>query len=275
MPTSNAAATLAEASASLVRLLGDARARIVTRLRDGRCNVAQLAEHLGISEVAVRRHLTVLDEEGFVTSRTVREDRRGRPAAWYELTDDAQALFPHRYDRLASEMLDFLTAEHGRAGLRAFLRWRLEREAAELREAVTAEDLHEKLGQLAHALSDAGCAAEVQPTPDGFRLVQNHCTIADVAKEHPEVCAYEAAAFSKVLGDDVTLSRRDTLASGATACVCSVSETAKSHEESDDESGREPEKPTRESRRRTSDTPDGPANSDLEPTSPERAGDHQ
>jgi predicted ArsR family transcriptional regulator len=267
MAASSTAATLAEASASLVRLLGDARARIVTQLRDGGSSVAQLADHLGISEVAVRRHLTVLEQEGFVTSHTVKEQRRGRPAAWFELTEDAEALFPHRYDRLASEVLDFLTQEHGRAGLRAFLRWRLEREAAELREAVTAEDLHERLGQLAHALSDAGFAAEVQPTADGFRLVQNHCTIADVAKEHPEVCAYEAAAFSKVLGQDVTLSRRDTLASGATACVCSVSTAV---------DGDTPSTESTATDRATTDHAtalDDPG--DVDPTSPERAGDHQ
>ncbi len=259
MAASSTATTLAEASASLVRLLGQPRAQIVTVLRDEPCSVAQLADHLGISEVAVRRHLTVLEDEGFVTSRTVKHEGRGRPAAWYELTEDAEQLFPHRYDRLASEMLDFLTEEHGRAGLRAFLRWRLEREAAELREAVTAEDLHERLGQLAHALSDAGFAAEVQPTPDGFRLVQNHCTIADVAKEHPEVCAYEAAAFSKVLGQDVSLSRRDTLATGASACVCSVSTT---------------DTPTATATPETTDATEHHTD-DPDRTSPERAGDHQ
>ena len=223
MAASSTATTLAEASESLVRLLGRTRATIITALRDGSATVARLAELLDISEVATRRHLALLEDEGFVVSHTVKQAGRGRPAAWYELTADAEQLFPHRYDRLASEVLDFLTEEHGRAGLRAFLRWRLEREAAELREAVTAEDLHERLGQLAHALSDAGFAAEVQPTEDGFRLVQNHCTIADIAREHPEVCAYEAAAFSQVLGQDVSLSRRDTLATGAAACVCTVS----------------------------------------------------
>lgn len=223
MAARSTATALAGASDSLVRLLGQTRATIITALRDGSSTVARLAELLDISEVATRRHLTVLEGEGFVASTTVKQEGRGRPAAWYELTADAEQLFPHRYDRLASEVLDFLTEEHGRAGLRAFLRWRLEREAAELREAVTAEDLHERLGQLANALSDAGFAAEVQPTSDGFRLVQNHCTIADIAKEHPEVCAYEAAAFSQVLGQDVSLSRRDTLATGAATCVCTVS----------------------------------------------------
>jgi predicted ArsR family transcriptional regulator len=242
MVASSTATSLAEASESLVRLLGRTRAEIVTALRDeGERTVTHLADRLGISEVATRRHLTVLEEEGFVTSRTVKRPGRGRPAAWYQLTEDAEALFPHRYDRLASEVLDFLTEQHGRAGLRAFLRWRLEREAAELRQAVTAEDLHERLAQLAEALSEAGFAAEVEPGADGFQLVQNHCTIADVAKAHPEVCAYEAAAFSQVLGRDVKLSRRDTMASGAPACVCNVKVQ--------------------------------PATTDR--TAPERAGDHQ
>ena len=247
----------ARASDSLVRLLGRTRAEIVAALReDGARTVAQLADHLGISEVATRRHLTVLEDEGFVTSRTVKQEGRGRPAACFELTEDAEALFPHRYDRLASEVLDFLTEEHGRDGVRAFLRWRLARETAELAEAVTAEDLHDRLGQLADALSDAGFAATVEPSQDGYRLVQHHCTIADIAKEHPEVCAYEAAAFSRALGGDVTLSRRETLATGASACVCSVNPAPGTDE------------PVRTTDRAIATTTDDP-----QPT--DRAGEHQ
>ncbi len=267
MAASSTATSLAPASDSLVRLLGDSRARIVTWLREEPRTVAQLAGLLGVSEVATRRHLAVLEEEGFVTSTSPAPPSnapgRGRPAAWYQLTADAEALFPHRYDRLASEVLDFLTEQHGRAGLRAFLRWRLERETAELREAVTAEDLHERLGQLAHKLSDAGFAAEVQPTDDGFRLVQNHCTIAEVAKEHPEVCAYEAAAFSQVLGRDVSLSRRDTLATGAAACVCSVSTADRAEHPAAPSSD---DRPTTAAR--TSPSP-------QDRPSSQRAGDHQ
>jgi predicted ArsR family transcriptional regulator len=209
-------------SRSLVSLLGEQRAAIVQELRRHHDrSVAELATHLGISEVATRRHLGVLEDEGLVAARTVRQGR-GRPAARYELTDAAGRLFPQRYDRLASEVLDFLTDEHGRAGMRAFLRWRLEREVEGLRSAVTAEALPERLEQLAAALSASGFDATVTPDGRGFALTQQHCAIEDVAREHPEVCAYEAATFSQVLGRDVTLSRRETLATGSTACVCCV-----------------------------------------------------
>jgi predicted ArsR family transcriptional regulator len=210
-------------SRSLVSLLGVQRAAIVERLRRaGDATVAELAAHLEVSEVATRRHLAVLEGESLVEARTV-PNGRGRPPARYALTEAASRLFPQGYDRLASDMMDFLSDEYGRGGLRSFLRWRLEREVDHLRDAVTAEELHDRLEQLAGALSDAGFAASVTPEGDGFTLTQDHCAIYDVAKDHPEVCAYEAATFSKVLGRDVTLSRRETLAGGSAACVCSVS----------------------------------------------------
>lgn len=207
---------------SLVSLLGEQRAAIVEQLRShGDRTVAQLAAHLGVSEVAVRRHLAVLEDAGFVASRQVKQ-RRGRPVARYLLTERARTLFPQRYASMATELMDFITSAHGRAGLRAYLQWRLEREADHFADVVTADDLPERLRQLARALSDAGYDATVTEDGDGFRLTQEHCAIYAVAKDHPEMCAYEAAAFARVLGDDVHLSRRETLATGGSACVCCV-----------------------------------------------------
>jgi predicted ArsR family transcriptional regulator len=221
--TSDRTATTAPvAGRSLVSLLGEMRATIVEDLRrEADRSVAELADLLGISEVATRRHLTVLEDEGLVAARTVNQGR-GRPAARYHLTEDARRLFPQGHDRLAAEVLDFLADEHGRDGLQHFLRWRMQRQIEGLRGAVTAEDLHGRLEQLADALSDAGYEASVRPDGEGFTLQQHHCAIEDVAREHPELCAYEAASFSKVLGRDVSVSRRETLASGSRACVCCV-----------------------------------------------------
>jgi len=224
-PTPSTTQTPTTASArSLVSLLGEQRASIVEHLRrHTEATAAELAELLQISEVAVRRHLAVLADEDLITSESEAVGgTRGRPAARYRLTRAAGRLFPHRYDHFATEVLDFLDMQHGRDGLLAFLRWRVDREVDGLREAVTAEDLHTRLEQLADALSAAGFEASVSEDGEGFTLVQDHCAIYDVAKDHPEVCAYEAATFSKVLGGDVQLSRRQTLAGGSTACVCTV-----------------------------------------------------
>lgn len=208
--------------APLVRLLGEQRARIVERLRrHTEATIADLADHLGISEVATRRHVGVLEDEGFVAARTVKQER-GRPASTYHLTERARDLFPQRYAAVAHELLDFLTSEHGRDGLRRYLRWRLDRETQAYGEVVTAEDLHDRLAQLATALSANGYDARVSEDDGVFELRQEHCAIYDVAKDHPEMCQYEAATFSQVLGRDVSLRRLETVADGSPACVCTV-----------------------------------------------------
>ena len=208
---------------SLVELLGEQRAAVVERLRrDPGATIAELADVLGVSEVATRRHVAILEDSGFVSGETADGDGRGRPATAYRLTDRARALYPQRYASVASELIEFISSEHGRDGLRDYLRWRLDREVDKYRGAVTADELDDKLHQLADALSDAGFDAEVREQDGTYVLEQGHCAIYDVAKHHPEMCAYEAATFRTVLGRDVTLSRRETIAGGAPACVCTV-----------------------------------------------------
>lgn len=207
---------------ALVDLLGEPRATVVRLLKQHHERSApELAEDLGITDVAVRRHLQVLDDEGLITERTVKQPR-GRPVARYRLTDRGEALFPHRYPEIISDLLTFLEDDQGRAGVLEFLRWRQDREADQYAERVDHDDLGGRLEQLSAALQDAGYDADVRETPEGFQLTQTHCAIFDVAKQHPEMCAHEAAMFRRVLGDDVRISRRETLANGDRACVCTV-----------------------------------------------------
>lgn len=208
-------------SRSLVDLLGESRAEVVRRCKDvGDATVSELADHLGISEAATRKHVDRLAEDGLLTSRTVKQGR-GRPVARWSLTDAALELFPRRTDELATELLDFL-ADRGRTELGAFLRWRQERQVAAYARRIDGEDVAERIAQLADALSADGYRAEAVPDGDGFVLRQTHCAIEDVAREQPLLCAHEAAAFGRLLGEGVRVTRRETLAKGDGACVCHV-----------------------------------------------------
>lgn len=209
---------------SIVDLLGETRAEIVRALkRDGERSAPEFAQMLGISDVAVRRHLALLAEEGLVADRTVNQGR-GRPVARYRLTDRGEELFPHRYGQVLGELVEFITEEQGRTAIRSFLKWRQERETERYGQRVQGDGLPQRLEELAAALSEAGFEARVTETEDGFELTQTHCAVYDMAKEHPEMCAHEAAMFRRVLGD-VQVSRRETIAKGSRACVCSVTTT--------------------------------------------------
>lgn len=208
-------------SRSLAALLGETRATIVRTLKgEGERSAPELADALGISDVAVRKHLAMLHSEGMITERTVRQER-GRPVARYRLTERGEELFPHRYAEMVEDLLAFIADQQGRAGLQAFLRWRQDRQTEAYARAVDADDLAGRLDQLVDALNEAGYEASVTSDGDGFELTQSHCAIFDVAKDNPEMCAHEAATFRRVLGD-VRISRRETLASGANACVCTI-----------------------------------------------------
>lgn len=210
--------TRVDARAALVGLLGEPRATIVRILKqEGERSAPELAEQLGITDVAVRRHLALLSDEGLLTERTVKQER-GRPVTRFGLSDRARELFPHRYVEMLGELLEYVRDNDGLGG---FLRWRQEREAEQYAEVVDGDDVEERLEQLVAALNDAGYEADLTEQQDGFRLTQSHCAVFDAAKDHPQICAHEAAMFRRVLGD-VQVSRRETLAKGDAACVCTV-----------------------------------------------------
>lgn len=222
---------------ALVTLLGESRATITRALkRDGEHSAPELAELLDISDVAVRRHLAKLAEAELITERTVKQER-GRPVALYRLTRRGERLFPHRYVQVVDELIDFLDAEECQTGLGEFLRWRRDRQARSYTETVDGDDLSERLHQLSRALEGAGYEAEVRETEDGFELTQTHCAVYEVARKHPEFCANEAATFRQVLGEDVQVSRDQTLADGDTKCVCTVTTRRADGQEHDRQEG--------------------------------------
>lgn len=204
---------------SLLDLLGDTRARVVLELHDGPRGVAEVAAAVGVSEVAVRRHLHALEEDGLIDAETVRRDGPGRPAARYRLTERGRRLLPDRSAELANELLEFLEAEGGRSAVLRFLRWRRSRQqaryAAELDDDASPA---ERAEQLAELLTEDGFPSRLEEADGTLTLRQQHCAIRDVAAENPELCAFEAAMFRDLLGVEVR--RRETIAAGDDACRC-------------------------------------------------------
>ena len=85
-------------------------------------------------------------------------------------------------------------------------------------------DQHPDLGPvevLARVFSDEGYAASVRELPVvGEQLCQQHCSIAHVAHEIPQLCEAETAAISRVLGSHVQ--RLATIAHGDGVCTTCI-----------------------------------------------------
>jgi predicted ArsR family transcriptional regulator len=209
------------------------RERVLQAISErGPITAATLADDLGLTAPAVRRHLENLADAGLITERepaaTVRG--RGRPARSYVVSDAGHQALESDYDHLSTEALRFLAAEAGEDAVRRFAESRVasleQRYAAELADA--GDDTGARVDALVGALSRDGFAASARPVGDaasgsplaGIQLCQGHCPVQHAAREFPAFCDAETDAFSRLLG--VHVQRLATLAHGDHVCTTFV-----------------------------------------------------
>src|SRR5688572_18889000 len=107
------------------------RRAIVKLLKtDGPIDSAQLAERLGLTAMAVRQHLYALQRESLVTAEE-RPVPVGRPAKFWQLTREADRLFPEAYAELSVALIDALKDTFGDEGLNRVLDSRCARQRAD------------------------------------------------------------------------------------------------------------------------------------------------
>ena len=182
-----------------------------------------LAEELGISGVAVRQHLAALERDGKVVQRSVRRPV-GRPAKLYRLTEAADRVFPQASAEVALDLLARLQKLMGPEAVEKLLQARLRDLLKRYQERLKgARSWAKKLEILAEIRESEGYLCDSEPAPateakGGLRLVEHHCPLADLARQHPAVCKYELELFRRVLGEP-SLRRVDHIGSGGHACV--------------------------------------------------------
>jgi predicted ArsR family transcriptional regulator len=202
-------------------------------LEHGPVSASQLAERLGLTPAAVRRHLDALAADGLVAVWEAADVRRGRgrPARRFVATDRGHALMSAEYDDLATSALRYLRASLGEEAVRGFAEQRVgELERRYLPQVDAAgQDPARRAEALAAALTADGYAATVRPAAGGAprsaglagtQLCQGHCPVQHVAREFPELCGAETDAFSRLLG--VHVQRLATLAHGEHVCTTHI-----------------------------------------------------
>src|SRR3990170_3653681 len=100
-------ATSAIASSTSLR-----RAILVNLRQRGPMSPDGLAHHLGASRTGVLQQLRALEQAGLV-AHSVERHGVGRPRHLYDVTADAQDLFPTDYDGFAAALLDAIAAVGG------------------------------------------------------------------------------------------------------------------------------------------------------------------
>jgi predicted ArsR family transcriptional regulator len=189
--------------------------------RDGPASPDQLAASIGASRTGVLQQLRALENTHFVSRETVRHGV-GRPRHLYDVTADAQQLFPSNYDGLAAGLLAAIGAVGGDALIEQVFQARRrqigDRVRRQLDERVgPAAPFIERVRELAVIQDELGYLADAEVDPDGtIRLREHNCAILDVARGGGSACAAELELFRDVLGVEVV--RETHIASGDRCC---------------------------------------------------------
>ena len=197
-------------------------------LESGPTTASNLAETLGLTGTAIRRHLDSLVDAGFAeASETAlfgptKPRGRGRPAKLYTLTDAGRSAFDQGYDDLARAALRHLEETGGDEAVVAFARKRAaEMERRYSSQVATGASFAERAELLAQALREDGFASSADTSSElGIQLCQHNCPVAHVAQDFPQLCDAETEAFGRLIGTHVT--RLATLSHGDGICTTHV-----------------------------------------------------
>jgi predicted ArsR family transcriptional regulator len=196
------------------------RRAIVKLLKtEGAMDSASLAARLDLTPMAVRQHLYALQEEKLVTAEE-RPVPLGRPAKHWQLTRQADRLFPDAYAELNVALISALGETFGAAGVERVLQSRCERQKADYASRIPGDaSLKEKLKHLARIRTEEGYMAEVKPDGCGkFLFIENHCPICAAATVCQGFCANELELFRSVLGP-VEVERFEHIVAGERRCA--------------------------------------------------------
>ena len=202
---------------------GKTRRAIVRLLKqEGALDSAAVARRLKLTPMAVRQHLYALQKEKLVT-HDERPVPLGRPAKFWQLTRDADRLFPDAYAELTLALIGAMGDSFGPSGMQKVLDARAAAQGAAYRARIAASaPLDKKLRELARVRTEEGYMAEVRRDGDAFLFIENHCPICAAANACQGFCSSELDLFSSVLGPGVAVERSEHIVSGDRRCVYRV-----------------------------------------------------
>lgn len=182
--------------------LGSTRSRLLGLLRRSRQSINGLAGALGITDNAVRTHVAAMQRDGIVRSAGMERSTGGKPAQLYEITPEAEELYPKAYGWVLSELLRLLQERGAQGEVEALMREVGRRAAAGLGDAE--EDEAARVLAAAEMLRQLGGDLEVQETDCGWRIQGFGCPFSAVTSRHEEVCALGESLVAEVTGLPVT-----------------------------------------------------------------------
>lgn len=180
------------------RLLKSTRGQIILLLREKPRTVAELAEAVDLTDNAVRAHLATLERDGLVHQSGERAGFR-KPHFSYELTAEADEIFPKAYAPVLNDLLAVLKDDLGNQKIKNALQ-KVGRHLATAASSANELPLQARLEDALKVIENLGGQARVT-REQGKTLIRGAgCPLAAVTANHVEVCGMLEALLTQVIG---------------------------------------------------------------------------
>ncbi|KIL37254.1 transcriptional regulator [Cohnella kolymensis] len=188
----------------------------------GSCGIGELSKPLGITEMAVRRHIHTLERDGLIRSTLVRQ-AMGRPMYSYSLTPEADDLFPKNYPQLTLDLLSELEEQTGGPEvIDLMFQGRRDKLEDRYRPQMQDKPLEDRVSELTSIQNAGGYMTEWERAEDSgtLHLHEYNCPIAQVANRYRQACRCEQQLFETLL--DAQVERTECLAEGGGRCTYAI-----------------------------------------------------
>jgi predicted ArsR family transcriptional regulator len=199
------------------RFFDSTRGRMVTLMRGATMTVNDLAAKLELTDNAVRANLLSLERDGLIRQSGLQRGTR-KPHFAYELTGEAEHLFPKAYDTLLNQLIAVLKGRLTPKVLKEVLR-EVGRSLAG--DPSSGGSLESRAGKGLMALEAIGGSARIEKEEGKLFIRSASCPLATAVAEHPEVCQLAESLLSRIIGARV---RERCDRAGAPRCTFEVLE---------------------------------------------------
>ena len=169
----------------------------------GRVAIRDISRALGITPMAVRRHVRWLHQAGLLQIEKA-QGARGRPAHLCLLTDLGDALFPKAYDRFSADLIRGVALLDGEAKVEQLFEARKNQLLQKYKGRMADKNGAARVQEAVLILCEEGYMAESCPlNPGTYRITEHNCAIVHIARDYPQVCQSELCFLAQVLGAEV------------------------------------------------------------------------
>lgn len=182
-----------------------ARLSVLEAVRRGHRTVNALANELGVTDNAVRLHLTALERDGLVArSGTLRSGRAGQPAAEYDLTTAGELALSRAYPSALTALVSALAERLDGRSMRAIFADAGRRLAEVASPAPAAGTFAERAEACASLLETLGGSVSLTASRREALIKGAGCPLAAAVREEPATCVLVEALLAKHGNVDVT-----------------------------------------------------------------------